>query len=161
VLACEAGLLACERATSSHQHRSVYVQLCSLLCTSGMSGEASRAMTLLFDFACCGWVVRMSPRFRQLVLTSQLQSPNTHTHTHTLLTRRCTAWTSTVSFDVVVYWITFEGEESASMVIPAGLTQDGGSFRGHVRCWPALLRALAGIRVQGAGEGLVGRVSIC
>jgi hypothetical protein len=48
-----------------------------------------------------------------------------------------------VSFDVVVYWITFEGEESASMVIPAGLTQDGGSFRGHVRSWPAMLRALA------------------
>ena len=39
---------------------------------------------------------------------------------------------SNLPFDVVVYWINFEGKEEPAMVLPDGMTQYGGTYAGHV-----------------------------
>ena len=45
-----------------------------------------------------------------------------------------TEWVSNLPFDVVVYWINFEGKEEPAMVLPEGMTQYGGTYAGHVSC---------------------------
>ena len=41
-------------------------------------------------------------------------------------------WVSNLPFDVVVYWINFEGKEEPAMVLPDGMSQYGGTYAGHV-----------------------------
>jgi len=40
-------------------------------------------------------------------------------------------WHSELAVDAIVYWMNFEGEESAAMVLPAQMEATGGSFPGH------------------------------
>ena len=58
-------------------------------------------------------------------------------------------WHSAAPFDVVVYWVDFDGVEKPSMTLSAGLKETGSTFVGHVSpnayCFISLLCYLASL----------------